>query len=348
MKKGLIIALSIIGAAVIGLGITVAVELGLNKGTLNLMLRNATAFDRDIPIPEWQGKTYEKIPYSRVSENDYLDIYIPEREDGEKPPLYVMIHGGGFFAGTSQSRQAKLMYQDMRAAGYACASINYRLSDEATYPACIEDCKAAIKFLKAHADEYGYDCSKIAVWGESAGGYLAAMMATTANDEFSSLPYIGESESNPVTAEVGALVDFYGIIDFDKYTSDFKDLGYPRWLLNMVGSNDANEESNLTHRFLNANVYDFNEDKLREISASRHLDESWNRPDFKAYISHGDIDITVPYRQSERLRDAFVKKIGEENLTFRLEKGWKHADDRFYTHESLEPVREFLKSFYGK
>ena len=348
MKKGLIITLSIIGAGLLALGAAVGIEVALNSGSLNLLWRNMTASDFNIPVPEWEGKSYEKVPYSNVSKTDYLDLYVPEREDGEKPPLFVAIHGGAFLYNDSQSRQAKQMFQDIRAAGYACASINYRLSDEAKYPACIEDCKAAIKFLKAHASEYGYDSSKIAVWGESAGGYLASMMAATGNDEFSSLPYIGETESAAYTAEVGALVDFYGIIDFDKYTSDFEELRYPKWLLDMVGSNDPAEKSNYTHQFIDANVYELSEAKLHEMSASRHVEKDFPRKDFKVYIAHGDVDITVPYLQSVRLRDAFIEKLGEGNVTFRLEKGLKHADDRFYTHESLAPVRQFLKDFYKK
>ncbi|MBQ4254453.1 MAG: alpha/beta hydrolase [Bacilli bacterium] len=348
MKKGLIITFSIIGAALLGATVASAIELGLNKGALNLLLRNISANDFYIPVPEWKGKSYERVPYSNVSKSDYLDLYVPEKEDGEKPPLFVAIHGGAFLYNDSQSRQAKQMFQDIRAAGYACASINYRLASEAKYPACIEDCKAAIKFLKAHAEQYGYDDGKIAVWGESAGGYLASMLATTDNDEFSSLPYIDEKKETTYTAEVGALVDFYGIIDFEKYTSDFEKLGYPRWLLNMVGSNDPSEKTNYTHQFINGNIYEFDEQRLYEMSATKHVEKRFDRKDFKVYISHGDVDITVPYLQSTRLRDAFIEKLGEANVTFRLEKGRKHADDRFYTHENLAPVRDFLKDYYKK
>ena len=139
MGKALKITLSLVGIAILAAGGAIAVEAIMDKGNLNLMVRNMFAKNQDIPAPSWNGKTYENIPYSNISQSDYVDIYVPEREDGEKPPLFVMIHGGGFAEGTSQSRQSVLTYQDLRAAGYACASINYRLSGEAIYPAAIED-----------------------------------------------------------------------------------------------------------------------------------------------------------------------------------------------------------------
>ena len=102
-----------------------------------------------------------------------LDLYLPK--DGENLPLIINIHGGAFRMG-SKENGVPLEYL---ARGYAVASINYRLSQHAVFPAQIEDCKAAVRWLRAHASEYRLDLDRFAVWGSSAGGHLAAMLGTT-------------------------------------------------------------------------------------------------------------------------------------------------------------------------
>ena len=97
---------------------------------------------------EWSGGTsYEKLAYSDVSENDYMNLYVPDAE--EPMPLMVLVHGGGFVYNDCESRQAQFMYRYFRDHGYACASVNYRLAQEASFPAALEDVKAAVRFLRA-------------------------------------------------------------------------------------------------------------------------------------------------------------------------------------------------------
>jgi len=97
-----------------------------------------------------------------------LDLYLPP---GARPvPLIVWIHGGAFRMGDKGDRVPFEMLEQ----GYAIASLNYRLSQHALFPAQIEDCKAAVRWLRAHADTYGLDPAHCASWGESAGGHLAA------------------------------------------------------------------------------------------------------------------------------------------------------------------------------
>ena len=147
----------------------------------------------DPATKEWEGgKIYSHIPYAAESESQYLDLYVP---DIPSPQLFVLIHGGGFVAGDADTRQVRFMYDYFRDHGYACASINYRLAGEAPFPAAVCDCKAAIRFLRFHAADYGYDGEKLAVFGESAGGYLALLCSGTTDEEFSSLPFIGEERA---------------------------------------------------------------------------------------------------------------------------------------------------------
>jgi acetyl esterase/lipase len=112
-----------------------------------------------------------------------LDLYLPRQPRGDQPlPLIVSIHGGGWRQGDKQTgnRFAAEVAADGR---YAVASIGYRLTGDAPWPAQIHDCKAAIRWLRAHAGEYGFDPEKIGVTGASAGGHLSAMLGTSGGAE---------------------------------------------------------------------------------------------------------------------------------------------------------------------
>jgi acetyl esterase/lipase len=106
-----------------------------------------------------------------------LDLYAPKK--AKDLPLIVWIHGGAFFFGSKEGFRVEPVPLLLLLEGYAVASINYRLSPEAVFPARLEDCKATIRWLRAHADEFGINPIRIGVWGASAGGNLAALLGTT-------------------------------------------------------------------------------------------------------------------------------------------------------------------------
>ena len=103
-----------------------------------------------------------------------LDLYLPKDAKGPLP-VVVWVHGGAWRAGSKDGCRAAWL----TGKGYAVASINYRLSQHAVFPAQIEDCKAAIRWLRANAGKYHFDPDHIGVWGESAGGHLVALLGTT-------------------------------------------------------------------------------------------------------------------------------------------------------------------------
>ena len=105
-----------------------------------------------------------------------LDLSVPNVKDKPKPPLVVFIHGGGWTHG-DKSEGGNVAH--LAESGFAVASIQYRFSQTALFPAQIEDCRAAVRFLKSHADEYGYDASCYGVIGASAGGHLAALLGVS-------------------------------------------------------------------------------------------------------------------------------------------------------------------------
>lgn len=119
------------------------------------------------------------ISYATLSERQKLDIYLPSVDEGPFPVI-VHIHGGAFKMGNKRDEQLTSILLGLKR-GYAIVSVNYRLSQEAKFPAAVEDVKAAIRFIKANAKKYQLNPNKIAVWGGSAGGHLSAMVGVTSH-----------------------------------------------------------------------------------------------------------------------------------------------------------------------
>ncbi|MCC6154624.1 MAG: alpha/beta hydrolase [Candidatus Hydrogenedentes bacterium] len=121
----------------------------------------------------------QDVIYGAQSDKQRLDIVYPA-EGKSALPLVVHFHSGGWYTGGKSAFQ---MLNMLAEAGYASASVGYRLSDEAPFPAAVEDCKLAVRFLRAHAPEYRIDPDHIGAIGASAGGHLAAMLAVTTKDD---------------------------------------------------------------------------------------------------------------------------------------------------------------------
>ena len=296
---------------------------------------------------DWDGgKSYMKVPYAEDSENQYLDLYVPDTADGTLPQLYVIIHGGGFIANDSQSRQAQLMYRYFRDHGYACATINYRLAQEAPFPGALCDCKAAIRFLRAHAAEYGYDAEKIPVFGESAGGYLAIMCSVTNDDEFNDIAFIDQDELGDFTSRVDLLVDYYGICNERKTAEQWKQLGIPDLVFNIANSwisGDTLQGFENIHSFwYRKNVSEMTDEEFAVTSAEHYIAEN-DLSGMAAWIMHGDCDITVPYLQSVDLAAVLGKELGADNVSYHLIPGMGHASDPLYSDELLGELDAFMK-----
>jgi acetyl esterase/lipase len=111
-----------------------------------------------------------------------LDLAMPENFGEELRPALVIVHGGGWSAGDKRDRPYRSMLLDYALKGYVTISVNYRLTREAPMPACIEDCKCAVRWLKAHAKEYRVDTSRIVAYGHSAGAHLVLMLGLAGPD----------------------------------------------------------------------------------------------------------------------------------------------------------------------
>lgn len=268
---------------------------------------------RAISLPEGT-KALRDIAYvTNGHERQKLDLFIPAGAT-HPLPLIIWIHGGAWKAGSKEQCPA-LRYLER---GYAVASINYRLSQHAIFPAQIVDCRAAVRWLRAHAKENHLDPERFAAWGSSAGGHLVALLGTSGGvKEF-------ETGENPkFSSRVQAVVDFFGPTDFtqmSKYS-----------LRNAPFDHDAAEspESQLI-----GGAIQQNKDKAAKANPITYV--SKDDPPF--LIMHGDKDNVVPYQQSELLRDA-LQKAGVP-VTFKIVAGAGHG---FGGREIDAQVAEFFE-----
>jgi pectinesterase len=160
----------------------------------------------------------ENIVYARYKERElHLDLFSP-REKGEAfHPGVILIHGGGWRSGHRQMEWPMAQY--LAARGYVTATVEYRLSMEARYPAGVYDLKAAIRWMRANAARHHIDPNKIAVYGCSAGGELAAFLGTTGDVK----KFEGSPEDTTISTRVQAVVDVDGVLDFTTPAESAKD-----------------------------------------------------------------------------------------------------------------------------
>src|SRR5260221_2020772 len=143
----------------------------LNRFTFTLLLFLLTALS--LPHLALAYDVKRDLEYARVGDLSLqLDLYVPEKQ---RPPLIVYVHGGGWRSGSKTDNPLATLVND----GYAVASVDYRLSTQAQFPAQVHDIKAAIRFLRAQQSGLGVDARKIVIAGSSAGGHLAALVGVT-------------------------------------------------------------------------------------------------------------------------------------------------------------------------
>jgi acetyl esterase/lipase len=255
---------------------------------------------------------HRDLPYvSKGHFRQKLDLYLPA---GERPlPLIVWIHGGAFRLGDKGGN----VPLEVLERGYALASINYRLSQHALFPAQIEDCKAAVRWLRAHAAQYGLDASRVAAWGPSAGGHLAAMLGVT--DHVRAFE-VGEHLEQ--SSRVQAVVDYFGPTDFLQMDA------------HRVPGGQAHDAPDSPESELVGGPIQEHPDWVAQANPVTYV-----RPDAAPFlIVHGEADPLVPHHQSELLAAA-LQRAGVP-ATFYTVQGGGHGG--FTDPQVPELTRRFL------
>jgi acetyl esterase/lipase len=264
------------------------------------------------------------LPYAHLSPAQKLDLYVPEA--GEGPfPVFVHVHGGAFAIGDKRDVHL-LSYLPGLERGYAVASVNYRLSGEAIFPAGLQDVKAAIRWLRAHGGEYGLDASRIAVGGGSAGGNYAAMVCVTSGVEMFDDPDLGNMG---YPCDVLAGVDWYGPTDFLKMDEQLAASG--------LGPCDHGQPDSPESRYLGATIAKVPE-KVRLANPMTYVHEGMA----PMLIQHGTADCSVPYQQSVEFARSIQEHVGPDRVELDIIEGAGHDDPVFDTEENQARVFGFL------
>jgi acetyl esterase/lipase len=246
----------------------------------------------NISIPE---NVEEKlnIPYGTGGERElHLDLYLPKNRQKNTPAI-IFIHGGAWKGG--QRTDMKYYCVKFAEKGYVTATVTYRLSGEAPFPAAVYDVKCAVRWLRANAAQYQVDPKRIAVSGNSAGGHLSMMIGYSDDPSLE-----GAGGYNGVSSRVCAVVDFYGPTDL---TTDFA------------------KKQEVLKDFMGGKTFDEAPDAYKLASPLFHLTQD----DPPTLIFHGTIDSTVPVVQADKL----AEKLKELEIEYIYEKydGWPHVMD---------------------
>ncbi len=259
-------------------------------------------------VDDWYAGTYRNLK---------MDLLFPKhREDHPAQPTLLWICGGGYSVVSRDVWMPELIYFARR--GYTVASVEYRTSNMAAFPAPLIDVKAAVRYLKAHAKQFCIDPDYIFAAGESAGGTFASLLGTTGNEKgFETGDYL-EFDS-----KVAGVIDFYGPIDFKNECLLQSEI-VPSWCL------DA---------FLGEKYTD---DDISFASPVRYIDE--NTAPF--LIFHGTDDLTVSIKQSNVLYEILQQKNIPVDY-YRL-RGAQHGDDLFYQDQIKNIMIDFMKKIQLK
>jgi acetyl esterase/lipase len=240
-----------------------------------------------------------------------FDLYLPKDKGVGPIPLVVWMHGGAFKYSNKDWNNVKYLVKH----GYALASVDYRLTDDAKFPAQIQDCNVALNFLLANAASYGIDPRRFVIGGASAGAHLALLLGLARNER----AFDADPSLKPF-----AILDFFGPTDMTS-------------VIDEVGQGHGREvQEDVVMRLLGGPLADHLE-QARQASPISYVARG-NPP---VLILHGDQDDLVPYAQSQRLHSR-LDQVGVRNELIAV-KGAKHDGPMFETPEIQEKVISFLR-----
>ena len=276
-------------------------------------------------IDEIGGVIYSQIQSRRSNRAMRMTLLVPRT--AEKKPAIIYFPGGGFTT-TDYEKFIEMRFA-LAKAGFVVAAAEYRVVPN-KFPAILEDGKSAVRFLKAHADTYGIDASKIGVLGDSAGGYLSQMVAVTGNEK-----QFDKGDNLHVDSTVQAAATLYGISDLRNIGAGFDEA------IQKVHQSPAVTEALLVNgvafnEYPGASILS-DSDKALAASSLGHIKK--NLPPF--LIMHGTEDKLVSPVQSEQLYEA-LKQSGNR-VTYVKVEGAAHGDTVWFQKPIIDKVVTWFK-----
>lgn len=269
-------------------------------------------------------KMERDISYIEGGDNaQKLDIYLPEKAPEKPLPLIVHIHGGGWMGGSKFPCPVVHMVNQ----AYIVASVEYRFSQKAKFPAQIQDCQAAIRWLRGHRDAYHIDPDHVGVVGGSAGGHLSALVGTSGGKNL--FAKIGSYEDQ--SDRVQAVCDYFGPKNFTSVVQQAADDPNVRNIFKF------NTPSDPYSQLIGTNLSD--KAKTEAVSPIHYVSED-NPP---ILILHGTHDALVPYAQSEE----FAAASRAKGVTVLLQKlpGAGHGGAGFGKPQVAALIRNFFDKY---
>lgn len=305
-------------AAAIGAGL--ALDIGRFVPTMRVMTKPRWGWPENAAAPDHADQVY-----GRYRDRDLLlDIYLPPGERTGPVPLVVFIHGGGWLMGDKALIEPGVF--DLLGRGFAVASVGYSLSGEAQWPEQGLQVKGAVRWLRANAERFGFDPDAFFVFGGSAGGHLAAFLATTNGVARFDDPAYGNMH---VSSAVQRAVLWYAPTDLLRRRS-FS-------LLRLVFLDGEPRSSRSASARLIGGAPARLADAARDASPLHWISRDTTVP---CLLMHGTHDVVVPCKSSI----AFAERLEALGIPHKLivETGYRHVDMRFNDHEHMQIVGDFL------
>jgi acetyl esterase/lipase len=263
-----------------------------------------------------EPRVLRDVEYARAPEQALLlDLYLPEKT-ATPPPLLIYVHGGAWRSGT----KTDVPIDPLLKKGFAIASVEYRLTPVAPFPANIHDLKSSIRFLRAKATDYGYDPKRFIIVGSSAGGHLAALVGVS-NGHKELEGKLGEFTNQP--SDVQAIVSLYGASNLQTILKQSSSRGLevrvPALQLLLGGQPDDKPAL------------------AKLASPVAHVDKN----DPPLLLIHGDQDSQMPIQQSYELQEAYEKL--KLPVQFEVIHGGVHGGVEFYDEKRMSLVEKFLR-----
>jgi acetyl esterase/lipase len=255
---------------------------------------------------------HRDLVYAEVDDRPLrVDLYLPrERDSGSPPPIILWMHGGSWLFGTHHDCRIDWLAEE----GYAVASVAYRTSLEAKWPAQLDDARAAVRWVRANAGTYGYSAERVAAAGMSSGGHVALML--------------GLDRSAGEESCVDAVLDYYGPTDLQAMSRDWVFSDWPGFPVRQLLGKSVRSDPD---RAINASPYYRIRPKAPPV-----------------LLIHGEDDFVVPAAQSERFHEAYREANLDSQLVMVADAGHYGGSRYFGRDGPREQVLEFLRRTLAK